>query len=313
MNNVKTHKHFEDILFSHEVSEEMLHIQSSDHTSESIHHHHSHADKTKHPNGHHLLQIENLTIAFNMYDSNSLLSNNRILTKVIDGLNISVHTGEVIAIVGASGSGKTLLADAIMGLYEPNSIVQGAIYFDGKKQTSQSLKLLRGKEIAFVPQSVAAFDPLMKIGKQIGGSREQRMQLYKEYRLDENVEYMYPFELSGGMARRALLCSALIYNPKLIIADEPTPGLDLELATKAMDDFRTFADNGGSVLLITHDIQLALCTADRVAVFKDGTVIEETSVESFENPNNLKTEFARKLWHALPEHDFIAFDEKCNR
>ena len=75
---------------------------------------------------------------------------------------------------------------------------------------------------------------------------------------------------------------------------------------KAMADFREFANGGGGVLLITHDIQLALSVADRVAVFKDGTVIEETAVENFARPELLQEEFSRQLWYALPEHDFMA-------
>ena len=88
------------------------------------------------------------------------------------------------------------------------------------------------------------------------------------------------------------------------MADEPTPGLDLELAVRALDDLRAFADEGGGVLLITHDIELALRVADRIAVFKDGTVVEETAVESFSDPRLLRHPFTRALWHALPEHDF---------
>ena len=115
---------------------------------------------------------------------------------------------------------------------------------------------------------------------------------------------MYPHELSGGMARRVLLCTALVSDPKLIIADEPTPGLDLELAVQAMADFRAFANKGGGGLLITHDIELALSVADRVAVFRDGTVIEETAVANFASPDTLQEEFSRSLWRALPEHEF---------
>ncbi len=309
MTEVKAQKYIENDMQSSEHGKGELQNHSADHAGENIHHHHSHRHGSKHLGGHHLLQVENLTIGFDMYDENSPKTNARKFSKVIDGLNISVHAGEIIAIVGASGSGKTLLADAIMGLYEPNSVVSGTIYFDGVKQSAKSLAALRGKEIAFVPQSVASLDPLMKVGKQIGGNKQQRAELYKQYRLDCAVDDMYPFELSGGMARRILLCTALVSNPKLIVADEPTPGLDLELAVQAMRDFRSFADGGGSVLLITHDIQLALRVADRVAVFKDGSIAEETSVESFDDPANLQASFSRRLWHALPEHDFADFDE----
>ena len=155
----------------------------------------------------------------------------------------------------------------------------------------------------------------MRVGRQVQGfsrrkdaaaRKGRQRELFARYGLGPEVERMYPFELSGGMARRVLLCCALMDDPKLIVADEPTPGLDLDLARAAMADFRDFADGGGGVLLITHDLELALTVADRVAVFLDGTVVEETSVESFASPELLRHPFSRQLWHALPEHDFAA-------
>ena len=233
---------------------------------------------------------------------------------VIDDLSVSVHAGEILAVVGASGSGKTLLADAVMGLFEPNTTVRGTIWFDGVEQDAAGLAALRGHGISLVPQSVNHLDPMMRVGRQVEGlarvgeSQEERVAkrrgLFARYDLDEDVAQMYPHQLSGGMARRVLLCCALMDDPKLIVADEPTPGLDLDLAVKAMDDFRAFADGGGGVLLITHDIELALRVADRVAVFKDGTVVEETSVAAFGSPDTLRHPFSRALWHALPEHGF---------
>ena len=98
----------------------------------------------------------------------------------------------------------------------------------------------------------------------------------------------------------------LMDDPRVIVADEPTPGLDLDLAVRALDDFRAFADAGGGVMLITHDIELALRVADRVAVFRDGTVVEETAVANFASPDLLQHPFSRELWHALPEHGFEA-------
>lgn len=294
------------------------------HTHAEFHHGHSHAEVSHHAGGHHLLQVQNLSIGFTMYkdaelsnaeSSNTYFSNTastkkhfsveQYTSQVIDNLSLSVHTGEILAIVGASGSGKTLLADAILGLYATNARVEGTIYYDGVLQDAKSLAQLRGREIAFVPQSVKSLDPLMKVGKQIGGSAQRRAELFERYGLSRDVEDRYPFELSGGMARRVLLCTALMTDPRLIIADEPTPGLDLELAVKAMEDFRVFANEGKGVLLITHDIELALRVADRVAVFKDGTVVEETAVANFTSPDLLQHPFSKALWHALPEHDFI--------
>lgn len=287
--------------------------EAARHAAAHVHHGHSHAATSHHADGHHLLQVEDLTVSFSMYDpgARSFFGAEKVESHVIERLSISVHVGEIVAVVGASGSGKTLLADAILGLYEPNASVSGRIWFDGVLQDAESLAALRGNGISLVPQSVNHLDPLMKVGRQVCGftgdteAREaERNRLFARYGLDDAVCDLYPFELSGGMARRVLLTCALIENPKLIVADEPTPGLDLDLAVAALDDFRAFADQGGGVLLITHDIELALSVADRVAVFKDGTVVEETAVANFASPDTLAHPFSRALWHALPEHGF---------
>ncbi len=292
--------------------------EAHNHEDASMHHHHSHAGASHHVHGHHLLQVEDLNVSFSMYDPDEprFFRAKKKDVAAISGLSLSVHVGEVVAVVGASGSGKSLLADSIMGLYEPNAVVSGTIWFDGVRQDAASLSQLRGREIAFVPQSVSNLDPLMKVGAQVRGvardasdAQRRRMRqraLFVRYDLGAEVEDMYPFELSGGMARRVLLASALVGDPRFIVADEPTPGLDLDLAVRALDDLRAFADAGGGVLLITHDIELALRVADRIAVFKNGTVIEETSVDSFDDPSKLRAPFSRELWHALPGNGFEA-------
>lgn len=281
---------------------------ATSHDGQSSHHHHSHAAHSSHAGGHHLLQLDDVSIGFERYTGRGALAA-RETRFVVEHLNLSVHAGEILALVGASGSGKTLIADAVMGLFAANSVVTGRIWFDGALMDERSLASLRGRQIAFVPQSVEALDPLQRVGRQIerlahGMPRREaavrRRELFARYRLDEGAARRYPFELSGGMARRALLAGALMNDPKVIVADEPTPGLDLELAVRAMDDFRTFADAGGGVLLITHDIELALRVADRIAVFKGGTVVEETAVSNFASPDLLQHPFSRELWHALP-------------
>lgn len=280
------------------------------HDRDHMHHHHSHAPSSTHVAGHHLLQVSHLGVSFRMYDPNApFFRAGRQAVRTIDDLSISVHAGEIVAVVGASGSGKTLLADSILGLYEPNALVTGEIWFNGTRMDAQALARIRGRKggISLVPQGVSHLDPLMRVGRAVEGPHgnpERRQELFARYGLSEDVAQLYPHELSGGMARRVLLCCALMDDPALIIADEPTPGLDLDLAVRALEDFRNFANTGGGVMLITHDIELALRVADRVAVFKDGTIVEETSVESFASPDSLRHPFSRALWHALPEHDF---------
>ena len=239
----------------------------------------------------------------------------RVSGEVLHGLTLSVHEGEIVAVVGASGSGKTVLADALLGLYEPNATVRGTIWFDGVRQDAASLASLRGSGICLVPQSVSHLDPLMRVGEQVQGAprgrtraerardrarREARQrELFELYGLAPEVARMYPHELSGGMARRVLLMSALMEEPRVLIADEPTPGLDLALAIRAVDDLRTFANTGAGVILITHDLELAVRVADRVAAFKEGRIVEETSASSFADSALLEHPFSRDLCRAL--------------
>ena len=291
------------------------------HADGETHHHHSHALTSRHVDGHHLLSVEGLSVSFTMYDPNApFWRAGRVRSEVLRDLSLSVHVGEILAVVGASGSGKTVLADTLMGRWDQNMEVRGSIWFDGARKDADSLRALAGRGISLVPQGVGNLDPLMLVGEQVrgaarGATREARRadaerraarqrELFLAYGLDSRVERMYPHELSGGMARRVLLMCALMDDPRLVIADEPTPGLDLDLAVHALDDLRGFADAGGGVLLITHDIELALRVADRVAVFNDGTVIEETGVENFSSPSTLRHPFSRALWHAMPGHEF---------
>ena len=291
------------------------------HLDGETHHHHSHGAASRHLGGHHLLSVEGLSVSFTMYDPNApFWRAGRVRSEVLHDLSLSVHVGEVLAVVGASGSGKTVLADALMGRWDQNMEVRGRIWFDGAQKGADSLRALAGHGISLVPQGVGNLDPLMRVGEQVRGAARgatgearradaerraaRQRELFLAYGLDPQVERMYPHELSGGMARRVLLMCALMDEPRLIIADEPTPGLDLDLAAHALDDLRGFADAGGGVLLITHDIELALRVADRVAVFSDGTIVEETGVESFSSAGTLRHSFSRALWRAMPGHEF---------
>ena len=202
------------------------------------------------------MEIEELSLSFSQYENER--SSRKIELPVISKLSVSVHEGEIVAVVGSSGSGKSLLAHAILGLLPYNAKVTGNMYYDGELLTEERICALRGNKIAFVPQSTTYLDPLMTVGKQVqGGKGEEKKRkqrgLFKRYGLGEEVDTKYPFECSGGMTRRVLLTSALMGDPELIIADEPTPGMDLALAKKSMEDFRNFADEGKGVLLITHD------------------------------------------------------------
>lgn len=253
-----------------------------------------------------LLEIHNLSVSFRMYDQGF----EKKELQVISDLYLTVYPGEIVAIAGSSGSGKSLLASAVLGILPDNARVGGHLHYKGRELTPKLQKRLRGTEIAFVPQSVAFLDPLMKVGPQTEGYRrpkqaEKRRALFKRLGLPEQTRRLYPFELSGGMARRVLVSTALMTDAELILADEPTPGMSLEQAVEALRMFREMADEGKAVILITHDIDLAVSFADRVAVFYAGTTVETAPSSDFKKgPDALRHPYSRALWRALPQNGF---------
>ena len=253
-----------------------------------------------------LLEIHNLSVSFRMYDHGLEQTD----LQVISDLHLTVYPGEVIAVAGSSGSGKSLLASAILGILPGNAAIRGHLHYKGHELTPKRQEQLRGTEIALVPQSVAFLDPLMKVGAQVDGHRkpqptDKRKHLFKRFELPEKTEQLYPFQLSGGMARRVLVSTALITNAELIIADEPTPGMSLEQALEALQMFRELANDGRAVVLITHDIDLAFEFADRVAVFYAGTTVETAPASDFKiGPDALRHPYSKALWKALPQNGF---------
>lgn len=257
-----------------------------------------------------VLKIEHLHISFTQYEQGL----RREQMTVIRDLDVEVRAGEMVAVVGSSGSGKSLLAHAVLGLLPYNATAGGKMEYCGSELTLDKIEKLRGKEIVMVPQSLACLDPLMKTGPQIRRGRKDRetknklKDIFRRYDLKESVEELYPFELSGGMSRRILISTALIEEPKLVIADEPTPGLDLKVAKRAMEHFRELADMGAGVLVITHDLELAQETADRIVVFYAGESIEEASASDFEREETLRHPYTKALWRAMPRNGFQPTD-----
>ena len=251
-----------------------------------------------------VLEINNLSISFSVYDKGL----RKRSLEVIHELNLNAYKGEIIAVVGSSGSGKSILAHSVMGILPKNARVQGSMKFCGKNLNHKYIKEIRGKKIAFIPQSIDFLDPLMKICKQVmgpEGNRDKMKTIFKKYELDEKVGDMYPFQLSGGMARRVLISMAMMNEVKLIVADEPTPGLSLDLAINALNSFRELADSGCAIVLITHDIDLALNVADRIAVFYSGTIVEITDVEDFKKGKDyLRHPYSKAFIDALPQNSF---------
>ena len=253
-----------------------------------------------------LLSVTNLSVSFRMYQ--------RVLTHTMvagmHDVNLSLQSGEILAVVGASGSGKSLLAHAVLGILPYNAMTSGEMRYRGELLDAALQEQLRGREMALIPQSVTYLDPLMRVGREVCGlyGSADMAATFQRLHLEERVQRLYPFQLSGGMARRVLFSTAVITDASLIIADEPTPGMDVKSAVEALQLLRELADAGKGVLLITHDIDLAVEVADNVAVFYEGRTVDMAPAAAFRGDGAaLVHPYTKALYHALPQNDFTVY------
>ncbi|NPA32091.1 MAG: ABC transporter ATP-binding protein [Aquificae bacterium] len=232
---------------------------------------------------------------------------------VLKDVSFFANRGEVLCIVGESGSGKSSIFHAVMRLLPPYAKLKGSITFKGKELLSLSeeeMRNIRGKEIGIVFQEPSLYlDPLFTVGSQVEetyrehfgkkGAKERALSALKKAGIPNAEEKyrMYPHQLSGGLKQRVCIAIAIVCEPPLVLADEPTTALDVSVQRKVLSLFRRMRDEGKGVIIITHDFGVVAETADRVIVLKDGTIVEEGSVwDIFENP---KHEYTRKLLRAL--------------
>ena len=255
-----------------------------------------------------ILEVKNLNIGFNMYDK---LLNQKLHQMVFD-LNVTIKKGEILAIAGSSGSGKSLMAHAILGILPKNTVVSAEIKFKNEIVDENRLSQLRGKEITFVPQSIAYLDPLMTIEDQLMRKDINKQDFFK---VMDTLGFTkadlgkYPFQLSGGMARRVLIANTILSKADLIIADEPTPGLSLDLAIEVLNHFRNMANDGKGILLITHDIDLVCNVADKMAIFYGGHILETLNTKDFlKGEKYIRHPLTKAFWRALPQNDFEETD-----
>ncbi|SHF44160.1 peptide/nickel transport system ATP-binding protein [Salegentibacter echinorum] len=257
-----------------------------------------------------LLKVRDFSLAFPQYENGF----QETYIQVIRDFELSIYPGEIVAVVGSSGSGKSLLADSILGILPENAKTGGKIYFEGTRLTKRRQEQLRGNAISLIPQSVKALDPLMKTGKQVQSivrdkKAKKRIQreAFQKLGLPANTDKKYPFELSGGMARRVLIATAMASEARLIIADEPTPGLDKKTLREILQNIKQLSENNRGIMFITHDIHAALKIADKIAVFYGGETLEIARKEDFSGDGeNLRHPYTKALWRALPENDFKA-------
>jgi peptide/nickel transport system ATP-binding protein len=255
-----------------------------------------------------ILEVKDLSLSFIQYTGGLRQRD----LKVINSLNVTINRGEILAVVGSSGSGKSLLAHTILGILPENAKITGSIRYRGQELTPARQEVLRGKEIALVPQSVNFLNPLMRVGAQVrtavkdGNGTAAQREIFAKYHLAAQAEKLFPFQISGGMARRVLIATATVSGALLVIADEPTPGLDEKVIKETLSHFRQLADEGRGVMLITHDIETALKIADRIAVFYAGTTVEVASIKDFAGKGEtLRHPYSKALWRALPQNDFL--------
>ncbi|WP_419787120.1 ABC transporter ATP-binding protein [Pseudodesulfovibrio sp.] len=258
-----------------------------------------------------MLDVRNLSIEFTRYGAGW---NRKALHPVRD-LSLDVHAGEVVAVVGSSGSGKSLLAHAVLGLLPHNARVSGELLFNGEPLNEKRMHRLRGREIALIPQSVAYLNPLARVGRQVYRSsrlsgKSPRMAAistdgaFDRYHLERPVKSMFPFQISGGMARRVLTATATAGEASLLIADEPTSGLDPDAARESLRHLRELADSGKAIVLITHDLDSAVDMADRVAVIYAGTTVETLPAVNFRAGDGPLHPYTQAIWNALPQQQF---------
>ncbi|MEM9097215.1 MAG: ABC transporter ATP-binding protein [Pseudomonadota bacterium] len=256
-----------------------------------------------------MLSIKDLAVSF---------QTRRGVVDAVRGISFRLDKGEILGIVGESGSGKSVTSYALMRILDAGGrIEQGEADYAGldlRRATEREMRDIRGREISMIFQNPrAALNPIRKVGHQIedvlrqhasatrSNARAKAIEALKAVRIkDAEARYdAYPFELSGGMCQRVVCAIALACNPRVLIADEPTTGLDITTQKAVMDLVRDLIrDRDMSSILITHDLGLAAQYCDRIVVMKDGEIVEEGDPASlFAMPQH---PYSRKLVDATP-------------
>ena len=231
-----------------------------------------------------LLEVEDLAVSFDVRGGR---------VNAVNGVSLSIRPGETLGVVGESGSGKSVMAYSLVGLLAGNGrIDRGQIRFDGQdlRGDRHAMARVRGRGIAFIFQNPrAALNPIRSVGDQVRDALEasgrssrkdsarRALELLEQVRIERASDRLsaFPHELSGGMCQRILIAMALAAEPKLLIADEPTTGLDVTTQKVIMDTlYELSASNGLATLLITHDVGLAARYCRRIAVMCDGKIVE---------------------------------------
>jgi peptide/nickel transport system ATP-binding protein len=279
-----------------------------------------------------LLEVEDLAVSFDVHGG-------RVVA--LDGVSLSIRPGETLGIVGESGSGKSVMAYSLVGLLARNGrIDRGRIRFAGQdfRADPRRMREARGRQIAFIFQNPrAALNPIRSIGDQVrdaveasgrgkrSESARRALELLDQVRIERAAERFraYPHELSGGMCQRVLIAMALAAEPALLIADEPTTGLDVTTQKVIMDAlYELGASKGLATLLITHDVGLAARYCARIAVMCKGSIVETGATSQLlERPTVPYTQrlvaatprIGRTLSELLPASERVVFTAQAGK
>ena len=232
--------------------------------------------------------------------------------EIVKGVSFSISDGEALGLIGESGSVKSMTGKCITGLLNRRLFKStGSLLWNGGLLTDRVLEKIRGNEICMIPQNpMTAFAPMLRLGRQLEmgfdlKGKKDRGKFYE--RLDETFQTMklpdtqkivrsFPSELSGGMLQRVMICLALMKNPGLVIADEATTAVDAVSEYHILRELKLLRNRGVSLLVVTHDFGVASCLCDRVAVMKEGKIVEREATDVFfKNP---RCDYARRLVEA---------------
>lgn len=241
------------------------------------------------------------------------------LTPLLDNINLTLQRGEIIALVGGSGEGKSLLLQSALAMLPKHLQMRGQIRLEGKVLDTRHCEKLRGNTLCYIPQGVSSLNPLLKIGTQLNRSlylsghhtsAQALEKQIKHYHLQRDILVKYPSQLSGGMAKRVMACNATLGGAQYILADEITAWLDEPLAFQLLQQLRDLTAQGAGVLWVTHDLSLAARFADRIVAIHNRQISDDLAINELKRGGGSQS--LRRQWLAQPERQQLFSEDSAS-